>query len=262
MKDSFIIGIVVLVCSCTVSANPDGKNLDGEWDPEGYLSVTWQERYIGLRVSGLFYEDPMLWTELFLNLPKGFFADFWLSTDTQDGDINSSWGDEFDFTLGWMTSWNKLDVIISASQYVCLPSNHLWGSGNAWSADLIVSRDVESPWKDHSFTLSFWTGYLAMNDEFEKGAAYLLPNVKHTWKHPFGIGGCTFSQTAMFAWDDGFNSNSSDGVFLRWMPSLNWKLTDSLNLTAPGFIWVNPLTDPHDGRGEEKSVNFAINYSF
>jgi len=255
--------IAVFLCTPAI-ADPDGKNLLevlDEWSPAGSLSFTWQEYYIGLRVSRVFYEDSMLWTDLYLNLPKGFFVDLWWSADLQDSDLSSTGGDELDTTLGWQNKLFGLDAMVSVSQYTCLPSKGFWGEGHAWSQDLILSKTFKVS-ERHTVTPAFWIGYLSFNDDFMKGALYMLPNVKHIWEEPFGIKRLTFSHTAMLAWDDGFVNNSSDGIFLRWMPGLNWKLSDNLTLTAPGAIVVEPLTDPHDGRGDELSLNFSLAYHF
>jgi len=264
MKRMAMVCLVVMLQCVSVIADPNGKNLaeiTEEWSPHGFLSTTWQQQYIGLRVSGVFYKESMLWTELYLNLPNNFFMDLWWSADLQDSDLSSTGGDEFDTTFGWQTKFFGLDAMVSVSQFTCLPSKGFLGEGHAWSPDLILSKSFKINEK-HTVTPAFWIGYLSFNDDFWKGALYTLPNIRHDWKEPFGIEKLTFSHTVMFPWDDGFIANSSDGLFFRWMPAFNWQLSKHLTLTAPGVIIVEPITDPHDGRGDEISLNFSLAYHF
>jgi len=264
MERTLWVCLVAVFLCVPVWADPDGKDLAEvieEWSPHGSLSFTWQQQYIGLRVSSIFYDDSMLWTDLYLNLPKNFFVDLWWSADLQDSDLSSTGGDEFDTVIGWRTKLFGLDAVISVSNFTVLPEGGFCGDGHAWSPDLILSKTIKVNEK-HTVTPAFWMGYLSFYDDFEKGALYTLPNIRHDWEEPLGIQKLTFSHTVMFAWDDGFVNNSSDGLFLRWTPAFNWQLSDCLTLTAPGAIIVEPLTDPHDGRGDEFSLNFSLAYHF
>ena len=68
----------------------------------------------------------------------------------------------------------------------------------------------------------------------------------------------------MLVWDDGFDppGNSSDGWFLNYQVGLDWVLSEHATLTAPGFTGLLALTDPHDGRESEASLNFGLKFSF
>ena len=262
MRNVVILGCIILtMLSVSVFAESESSIDPKKWEPHGFISSTFQEKYVGLRVSRNFYDDPMHWTEAYLDLPNNFFLDVWWSIDLQDDEISSTWGDEVDFTLGWQSKLWDMDAVFSVSQYICAPFGELWGKSNAWSQDFILSKKISLN-EDHSITPSFWVGYISINDNFEEGAMFTLPNIKHEWKKPFGIENLTFSQTAMLAWDDGFCDNSSDGLFLRYTPALNWQISDRLSITAPGAILLNPLTDPHDGRGSETSLSASIAYKF
>lgn len=254
MKKAMIFTVCVILFINVLQA-------EERWNPHGYISSTLQERYIGLRVSSNFYNDWMHWTEAYIDLPDGFFLDVWNSRDIGDNEIASTSGDEIDLTIGWQKDLLGFNATLSVNQYICPPFKEAWGKSNASSQDLVLSKRFLIG-KKHTITPSLWIGYISMNDEFEKGAFFTLPNIKHNWENPFNIDLLNFSQTIMLAWDDGFCNNSSDGLFLRWMPGLNWKISDCLTITAPGVIVLQPLTNTHDARGREASINFSATYKF
>ena len=251
--------IVLLVCGSALFAKPD--EFTEKWEPHGELSFTFEEQYIGLRVSKVLYDRSVLWSNLYLDLPGGFYLNGWWSVDLQDDEVSSTWADEFDSTLGYKWKINDFDASISASLYNIIPLRKWWNE-NVWSQDFTLSKTFS--YGDHSISPEFWIGWISETNDFESGSLFMLPNVKHFWKEPFGIEKLTFSQTIMLAWDDGFNmcGNKSDGIFIRWMPGLNWEIGKNTTLVAPAITILGALTDPHDGRGGETSLNFSLIHRF
>ncbi len=257
MKEKVLIACVVFLVWAPIMFAESDSWLFDDIDLHGTLSSSWMQRYLGLRVSRVLYDKPMLWTDLYLDLPNGFFVDALWSLDLQDDELSSSRGDEFDPTIGYKWKMGDLDASVSATMFNTFPLRKWW-DGNVWAQDFSLSRSF-SFW-NHTISPEFRIGYISKTKDFDEGALYLLPNIKHSWKNPLGIRGLTFSQTIMLAWDDGFDppGNDSDGVFLRWTSGLGWKVGENTTLVAPSFTLLTPIRDSNDGRGEETSLGFSL----
>lgn len=227
----------------------------------GSISFTWQSDYIAKRVSRNIADEQMLWTDFTLNLPiEGTWVNFWHSWGFEDGDFDSSFGDEFDITLGWT---GELTDDINAKFYVSyfnLFELEDWGKNDmlVYASDFSLDPLV---WGEHSFTPGIQIEWLSVADEPLDGALAVFPYVTHKWEEAFGIESLTLKQTARLSWDDGFNlpGNSSDGLFFRYDAGLDWKLGNSgWTLTLPHVTYLTPLTDPSDGRGEEIGIGISI----
>lgn len=259
MKLKLLVVLSVVFCVQVTPAFSQDK-LE-EWEPHGSLSFTLQERYFGLRNSRILNDDWMLWTNLYLDLPRGFFTNIWWSVGLDDDEISSNYGDEVHPTFGWKGKICDLDMSISATLINLYPVEKWWHD-DAWVQSFTLSKSFSCG--NHVIRPEFWVEWLSKTDDFDNGALVLLPNIKHFWKKPFDIDKLTFSHTTMLVWDDGFDKckNSSDGLFFRWQGGLEWELSKNTKLILPGLTVLTPLTDPHDGRGGETSLNFAIRYSF
>lgn len=255
--------VLVFVCSLLCFEGGAVQAEDGSkgWEPHGSLSFTLQERYIGLRASRLVHDDWMLWSSLRLELPQGFFANFWNSYGLDDLDFSSNSGDEIDTTLGWQGGLYGFELHLSVTFFNLHPIERWWDDDNLVQT-IAVAKNF--PLANHSIRPECRVEWVSEADDYSGGTVVLLPNVTHNWYRPFGIGPLTFSHNTMFAWDDGFDKpkNSSDGVFLRWSGGLQWSLAENLTLTLPGFTALVPLTEPGDGRKEETSWNTCISFAF
>lgn len=232
------------------------------WQPHGRVSFTLQQQYLGLRVSRSFHDSWVLWTDAALELPQGFYLGLWHYLGLDDTDLSSNGGDELDPYLGWKGSLAGLDFRLETIYFNLHPIER-WYEGDTWAQSAAVSKKFELG-SGHSLRPEAQVDWLSFADDFVNGALVLLPNVKHEWQAPFGISTLTFGQKVWLAWDDGFDGpkNSSDGLFLRYDAGLHWQLTEHVTLTAPGFTGLLALTDPHDGRGSEASLNVGLKFSF
>lgn len=57
-------------------------------------------KYLGTN-GFVYHEEPVIQTDLFISLPKGFYVDIWHSVGLDDNNLSSNYGNELDYTLGW-----------------------------------------------------------------------------------------------------------------------------------------------------------------
>lgn len=234
------------------------------WQPHGHLSFTLQQQYLALRISRSLHDSWVLWTDAAFELPQGFYLGAWSYMGLDDNDLSSNSADELDPYVGWKGSLLGLDFRLE-SIYFNLHPIETWYEGDAWAQSSAIAKKFDLPWSGHSLRLEAQLDWLSKADDFENGALILLPNITHAWEHPFGVQTLKFQHKAWLVWDDGFDGpkNSSDGLFLRYDAGLYWELkSDEVVLMFPGFTGLLALTDPHDGRENEASLNFGLKFSF
>lgn len=259
MKLKLLVVLSVVFCMQAIPAFSQDKLK--KWEPHGFLSLTYQEKYLGFRVSRNIYDDSILWSEAYLDLPGGFFTDLWWSTDLQDNEISSTGGDEIDPTLGWKGNICDFDVSVSATLFNIIPIGKWWHD-DVWVQTFTLSKSYS--YGKHTIRPEFRIEWLSEVDYFGGGSLVLMPNITHSWKRLLDIDELTFSHTTYLAWDDGFDmcKNDSDAVFLRWQGGLEWELSKNLKFIFPGLTVLAPIKNAHDGRGWEKAFNFAFVYKF
>ncbi len=236
-----------------------------EEKPQGYqvsgsFSTMLQERYIGLRISRNIHEGWMLWNELYLNLPAGFYVDFWDSYALQNRANHA--GDELDLMAGWhKTLPAKLELDLSFALFNLYPLNQWW-SGDVAVESFSVARSFRLG--DHVIRPKIQLDWISETSDFRGGALVALPNVSHSWNNPLGVRFLAFNQQAFIAWDDGFKKpgDDSQGIFFRWSGGLDWKLANNLTLTLPGFTALLPIHRGNDGRRQETSWSTALTFRF
>src|SRR3989344_9587327 len=98
MKTS--LSVITLVAILGLSVSVEAESQINSWIPSGSLSLSLQERYIGIMSSRVLYDGPSFWSELVVNFPKVFYLDIW---DHQGiaGDPRSKQPNELDLTFGW-----------------------------------------------------------------------------------------------------------------------------------------------------------------
>lgn len=233
---------------------------DAGWVPSGLFLVGWQKEYLATRISRALSPEPMLWTELFVNLPKGLFLDIWGSADLANNGVQTKFSDEFDFTVGWKGTFADLDVAVSAG-YINVAPIDTWGRDDVGVQSFFVSKRVE--FARHSLIPEVRIEHLSATDNLGGGAVFFLPNITHVWKKPFVIPSLSFFQQWKFVWQEGkFFNNDPDGIFLQLDAALIWNAARNVQI-IPGVRTFFTIGDANDGRsGVEVSPNITVTFSF
>lgn len=229
--------------------------------PHGFLKSGASDKYIGLRVSRTFHSENQLWSEIYLDLPKGIFADLLYIRGLDDSDFSSNFGDEIQSTIGWKGKISEMDASLSVCFSNIYPTDKLW-NGDTILPSFRLSKDYKIT--DHLIRPELAVEWIAATDDIASGAIVLRPNVTHRWKAPLGIDPLTINQNGMLVWDDGFNKpkNSSDGIFFRYSACLDWQLSRNVIFSFPQYIISEPITDPHDGRKGDSSIGGSLMLKF
>ena len=230
------------------------------WVPNGFLFVGWQEQYLATRISRNLSPEPVLWTELFVNLPKGFFLDIWSSVDAADNGVKTKFGDEVNFTLGWKGTFTEMDVAVSAG-YLNIAPLDAWGRDDVMVQSLFISKLFE--FERHSLLPEFRIEHLSPTEDLGGGGVFFLPNITHVWKKPFGIRSLSFSQQWKFVWQEGkFKNNDPNGKFVQLDAALVWNAVKNVEI-VPGVRTFFTVGDANDGRSDvEVSPNVTIKFFF
>ncbi len=234
---------------------------DDEWKPSGYLSVSLQERYIAARISRTLHDGWSLWSELNVDLPKGFYINIWDHYGL-DGRAASNQPDELDFNLGWKKKWdNGVDIGCATSYFNNSPLD-MWYTGDVLIESVWVSKTYR--FGNHSLRPQARLDWIAKVKDFGRGAYIAMPNIGHAWQKPFGLTKLTFAEQAFIIHDDGFDGarNDSEGIFFRWNASLNWSLNKKVTIMLPGFSHQHLLCGGNDGRGSASGWSTAISFKF
>jgi len=251
--------LVVVLMMGIVSQVTFGQ--EKSWRPHGSLSLTLQEKYIGLRVSKNLHDDAMIWTNLKVdNLPLGTYVAYWQSVGLDDSEFSSNGGDEIDVTVGICQKLAGINIDLSATLFNSPKFGDWWE--DVWVQTLVFSKGFT--FGDHSFKPAMIVEWISSTDDFDGGAVVLRPNISHTWQNPFGLERVSFSHCPMICWDDGFDlpGDDSNAVFLRWSAGVNWQISENISATLPGVTCLWSIVEGDDGRGEETSLNASLKWSF
>jgi len=261
MKTSLGIAAIIFalfVCSPTTHADIETNS----WLLNGSLSISLQERYIGIRVSRVLYDGVSLWSDLTVNLPKGFYVNVWNHYGIGDRVVSKQPG-ELDLTLGWRQSvpWLGLEVGL-ATTYLNNSPLDLWWERDAWAQSAILSKTYT--FGQYTLKPQLRVEWISRTTDIGGGALVLMPNVSHTWRRVFGIKPLSFIHQIFVIHDDGFDlpKNDSEGYFLRWNAGLRWQLNKRTILTLPSFIAQVPIHRGDDGRGKASSWGSSLVFSF
>ena len=260
MKTSLSVITVVAIIGLSVSVEAESQI--NSWIPSGSLSLSLQERYIGIRSSRVLYDGPSFWSELVVNLPKGLYLNIW---DHQGiaGDPASKQPNELDLTFGWrgkVPLWG-LEAGFSTTYLNNSPVG-LWFEGDVWSQAATLSKTYRLG--NHTLKPQLRVEWFSRANDVGGGVYLLMPNVSHTWEQPFGIKPLCLAEQAFIIHDDGFKpaKNDSESYFLRWNAGLRWRLSKSVALTLPSFSAQIPLHSGNDGRGQATSWGTSLVFSF
>lgn len=200
-------------------------------DWSGSVTVDYMSRYIGFGNGAVFYDKPMMQTDLYLQHKSGFHADIWWGTGFNSDFIGSGWDDEIDWNIGYGNTarvlgrkvsydltigyWDVFDTFFHDSRndiiHIC--------------AEVGVPFDVRdnlslTPFaKVNGYTLPFGTDY-------EEGAI-LSAGTKYSWEFAKNL---KVTGLTSFGHDDGgFGFQKGwiwkDYINLEWTPLKNftWK---------------------------------------
>lgn len=200
-------------------------------------SKVWS-KYLGATGS-IVHNKPVLQTDIFVSLPKGFYFDIWHSMGLDDKKLSSNFGDEMDLTLGWTGSIGKkfyLDVGIA--YYDCYPL--LRGKNyDAFAPYVEVGKSIELGRFLGTHTLVPF-GRLELNlptGDVDSGT-YSYAGLKHVWKISEKL---SVKQKADFLYDSG-SFGATSGLIGRYESGLSWQIFKKMSVEPINIKTRTPIT--------------------
>lgn len=214
----------------------------------------WSE-YLGAN-GAIFHDKPVLQTDLFILLPKGFYLDFWHSAGLNDTDFSSDFGDEIDVTIGWKGTIKGFGVNVGISYF------------NIVELDEIPKGDVMQPYvglnkgfkiREHSFI-----PYVQAEFPFpvkggtpEKGI-FIRGGIHHNWQ-PTPI--LAIHQKVGVAYDSGALGFEETGI-AEYNVDTRWDVSKKITLDIPSIKFMTPVTSVSDDRGPTVVIGAGVTFHF
>lgn len=246
--------LVALIISAAVRAYAE------DYQPSGKISVIIWNQYLG-GTAAVARKAPVLQTDLYLQLPHGFYLEPWISTDFNRNFAND-FGKEIDWNVGWAGKIDGFGLDLGASYFDLV---RLF-SANGPIGDIIelhgeVNRSFRLIAFDRAHTITPYLrfeGKLPIREEVDKGL-YAHVGLRHSWQ--------IFSSLRL---DHSVETFYDTGAF-RFRPALigvyqvglNWKLTKSISI-GPQVKFSMPLAfqGMPDRRRGEAAFGGGITFEF
>jgi hypothetical protein len=226
----------------TDSAQADVVDVeDGRGPAEPFtleVDVTARSQYVGDENGGIFYDGPVIQTDIRLSHESGLYLGVWLSSGFDTEWPSTDWSDEVDVYVGYTKEVGGFEI--DASIFWCddtpvgrSPINDVLIAGLTVTAPAVIETE--------NFNLrpnAFITGYWTFGDtDFEGGviggiglvAAY-APTEK-----------LSIDASAHVIHDDGAYGNDS-GALLRATLAVTWAINDTLSFKPLEMTVFTPLS--------------------
>ncbi len=226
-----LIGILVaILLSGNIAAQEEDKL-------QLTLSTKIWSQYV-LNSGVVFHEGPVVQTDAFLTLPKGFYLDFWWSAGLNDARPSSNFGDEIDYTAGWSGEIGKKLVLdIGVAYFDLWPLFETGGDGNVVKPYAKLSRTFEVG-KKHELTPLLAIEYHHPLKDMPSGA-YTWTGLKDVWTVTKLL---SLSQEAGVLYDSGaYDSQKTFVGYGAW--EANWQVTKQFSIQLPSIRLAVPVND-------------------
>jgi hypothetical protein len=235
------------------------------------LSSRWNSSYVG-SFDKLCTKNPVVQTDLMIQMkikdvPGKFYFDVWNSVDSV-GSMNSSPGDELDFTLGWKGEVYKginLNLWVTYLDFVPIGDMPTGKDQVRFFVEVDRKWDFEtkSLFGDEKTTSSidpfirFEVSWGLQGYKVKSGLR-VYPGVKTNWE--FAPSWSVFNKFN-FVLDNGA-CGLDRGVFVDEKVGISWKICKGITIEPISFRVIKPLTAVDDGRKANTIVGTGIVFSF
>ncbi len=253
--------LVILGTSSLGHAQVAPEEPPASWVPNGSLSLGLQQEYIPPRLAKLSYDGPVSVIDLNLKLPYGFYTRVWDFEEIGPSPMHlkNHPGDQLFLFLGWEGKVADLDVRTYVNFVNLAPVDH-FAESDVMVESLSVSKTFSLG--EHIIRPEFRGEWLSRLSDLSRGSVILMPNLTHTWKHPFGLDRVSINDQWTIQWMSSFEKLfSGDGIFLEANVYIGIEIAPRLELDI-GYFELLPLHRPSDGRGEAGFAYGSLKWSF
>ncbi|MFA4916896.1 MAG: hypothetical protein WC560_09530 [Syntrophales bacterium] len=234
-------------------ATKDNVEDDLACEPENKIkyifTVKVWSRYLGDN-AGIFYPKPVVWYDLYADLPGGWYADIWISNGLDDREFSNNTGDEIDVSAGYTGQFFFLSYNIGI---LYCDAYEVWNFPNG---DLIKSYACLT-YSLVSWNIAFAVEhYIPGGDKMEGGWLFYL-SVCRVWELSprwtlNGLFGPRYDDGA-FGLDSGYYAGADF--------ELDYQLSDTMTI-GPAVRAKTPISHMDDGRNTDivYGITFSINF--
>lgn len=220
--------------------------VEAEDDISVTLSSKVWSKYLGTTGS-IVHDKPVLQTDIFVSLPKGFYFDIWHSMGLDDHKLSSNFGDEIDLTLGWTGGIGKKFYLnVGLAYYDCYQL--LRGKQfDAFAPFAEVGRPFEVGRFLGTHTIIPF-GRLELNfptGDLDSGI-YSYAGIKHAWKISEKL---QMKQKADFLYDSG-SFGVKSGLIGRYESGLSWQISKKISVEPINIKARTPISSISDRKTE------------
>lgn len=221
------------------------------------LTIRVKDKYL-LRKNTVAYNKPVVQTDLFISLTKGFYLDLWW-TSGFNKNFNGGFDDEIDYTVGWSGKIKNLNFDLGVAYFDLFSLGRMAGDildpyfefGKSFQ---IKERHTLTPYfRTEIYFPVAWKGVDA------KHGAYIFGGVKHEWQ---ALEHLTIKQKLAVLYDTGTFVASDRGLLGDYDLALSWQVTEKMSIDAPTFHAIVPLSNFNDGRKTNTVFGTGITFKF
>jgi len=248
MKKILILLFAIMIFGVMVSPTTADDEIS-----VSFSSKLWS-RYLGAD-GAIYHDEPVLQSDIFISLPKGFYFDIWHSVGLDDTDLSSNFGDEGpNFTLGWGGSWNQFGVDLGIAYIDGLPTFKM-KQGDSLLPYVELNRKFDIT-DSHSLT-PFAKLELLFPLEDGENLGDIFGGLKHNWQlsDKFAV-----NQKAYLLYDNSWSPSSA--VIGGYNVDLSWSLHDKITFNPLILKATTPLSSVDDERKLETVIGVGFTFHF
>lgn len=248
-----IIWLIVLVTGITEVVFADSSSEDISFT----LSSKVYSQYLIADTGHIGHDKPVIQTDLFISLPKGFYFDLWHSAGLDGTGLSSDYGDEIDYTVGWNGKLGEINLDLGVS-YFDLVDLFKLPHGDLIRPYLELNKGFDIT-ESHRLTPYVYLGfpYSAKGDEFGHGF-FVRSGIKHAWQITPEL---TLNQKTNLFFDNGACGFDS-GILGEYRCDIGWQISKSTTIDLISLKFVTPFTSLSDSRETEIVYGVGITHRF
>ena len=230
-----------------------GPNLVYAGEPGLTISPRVWSQYLGS--TGAVVKTPVLQTDFFIQLPRGFYGDVWHSVGLDGSGPSSGFDDEVDYTLGWSGPIGALTFDLGAAYFDLVNLGTIRGD--------VIQPYFETRYDFRLTEAHTLSPYLRLElaypvkGDTPNAGVHLFGGAQHNWKiaPAFAV-----AQRAALLYDDGAYG-LDNGLLVQYGGDLQWTPTAALTLNLFSLKISVPLT-VDDARKSEAVFGVGLTFRY
>lgn len=234
-------------------------NVAAETEEENKLNLSlstkiWSE-YLFTN-GAIFHDEPVVQTDLFVELPHGFYFDLWWSVGLDGTDASSDFGDEIDYTVGWAGNFGKLDVDLGIAYFDLFELFDAGGDGDVLQPYIELGKTLKLGEK-HKLTLNTAFQWQQPLKNSMSSGGYLIGGVSDLWQISPTV---SINSEVSVLYDTGaYNYDNGLVGFVNFETS--WQITRSFSVQLPSIKVAEPISTSDERKTQVAfGLGFSINF--